>query len=300
MHRLVGQCSAAAHHSDISLLVNPSRHDSDFAFSRGNHPWAIWPNQTGLRNFQNFRDTHHIHRRYSLGDANRQRDLGVDGFQDRVRRIRWRDKNHRGVGARGAHCVCHGIEHRTLPLLGAPFARSDPSHHNGSVFNHLLGVKGSFAAGKSLHQNSGFFVDQNAHRAPPARFTTFRAPSFIPSAMVKFSPLSRRICCPRSTLVPSIRTTTGIFTDKSLAAATTPVASTSQRRMPPKILMKTARTAGSLSRMRNAFFTCSAEAPPPTSRKFAGDPPAYLMMSMVAIARPAPLTMQATLPSSLM
>ena len=52
--------------------------------------------------------------------------------------------------------------------------------------------------------------------------------------------------------------------------------------------------------MRNAFFTCSALAPPPTSRKFAGLPPAYLMMSMVAIARPAPFTMQPTVPSSLM
>ena len=52
--------------------------------------------------------------------------------------------------------------------------------------------------------------------------------------------------------------------------------------------------------MRNAFLICSAFAPPPTSRKFAGLPPAYLMMSMVAMASPAPFTMQATLPSSLM
>src|SRR2546426_3784829 len=42
-----------------------------------------------------------------------------------------------------------------------------------------------------------------------------------------------------------------------------------------KILMNTAFTSGSLMRMRKAFFTCSAEAPPPTSRKFAGEPPAY-------------------------
>jgi hypothetical protein len=41
-------------------------------------------------------------------------------------------------------------------------------------------------------------------------------------------------------------------------------------------------------------------APPPTSRKFAGDPPKCLMMSMVAMASPAPFTMQPMLPSSLM
>src|SRR5437660_302570 len=150
------------------------------------------------------------------------------------------------------------------------------------------------------NDEASFFVDEDAHRAPPARATTFWAPSFMPSAIVKFKPLSRRIFCPASTLVPSIRITTGTCKCNSFAAETTPVARTSQRRMPPKILMKTALTSGSLMRMRKAFLTCSAEAPPPTSRKLAGEPPAYLMMSMVAMARPAPLTMQATLPSSLM
>ena len=36
--------------------------------------------------------------------------------------------------------------------------------------------------------------------------------------------------------------------------------------------------------------TCSAVAPPPTSRKFAGLPPNREMMSRVAMARPAPFT----------
>ncbi len=38
---------------------------------------------------------------------------------------------------------------------------------------------------------------------------------------------------------------------------------------------------------------------PPTSRKLAGLPPASLMPSMVAMARPAPLTMQPISPSRL-
>ena len=49
---------------------------------------------------------------------------------------------------------------------------------------------------------------------------------------------------------------------------------------------------------RYAEATCSLLAPPPTSRKLAGLPPAYWMMSIVAIANPAPLTRQAMLPSS--
>ena len=70
--------------------------------------------------------------------------------------------------------------------------------------------------------------------------------------------------------------------------------------MPPNTLMKIALTLGSDERMRKAFSICSGEALPPTSRKFAGSPPDSFTMSIVAMASPAPFTMQATLPSSLM
>src|SRR5262245_42885220 len=97
-------------------------------------------------------------------------------------------------------------------MLGAAFARRHATNHVGSIFDHLLRVEGTFAACEALHDKFGHFVDEDAHRAPPANETTFCAPSFIPLAMVKFKPESRRICWPCSTLVPSIRTTTGIFT----------------------------------------------------------------------------------------
>src|SRR6185503_751565 len=117
----------------------------------------------------------------------------------------------------------------------------------------LLGMKGCLFAGEALHQQAGVFVDQNAHWAS---LTTFSAASFMASATVKLSPESWRIWRPSSTLVPSIRTTTGMPIDNSRAAATTPLANVSQRRIPPKILMRTALTFGSDSRMRKAFFTC--------------------------------------------
>src|SRR6266566_2768352 len=147
-------------------------------------------------------------------------------------------------------------------MLGAAFAGCDAPDNVCAVLDHLLGVKCTFAAGETLNEQARLFIDEDAHRGPPARFTTFCAPSFMSLAMVKFKPLSRRICWPTSTLVPSIRTTTGTFKCKSLAAATTPVARTSQRRIPPKILMNTAFTAGSFIRIRKAFLTWSEEAPP--------------------------------------
>src|SRR5206468_2406476 len=57
------------------------------------------------------------------------------------------------------------------------------------------------------------------------------------------------------------------------------------------------RTFLSESTRRNAAATRSGEAPPPISRKLAGSPPACLIMSIVAIASPAPLMMQPMSPS---
>lgn len=69
-----------------------------------------------------------------------------------------------------------------------------------------------------------------------------------------------------------------------------PWAIASHRTMPPKMLTKIAVTLGSeVIRSKACLMACGV-APPPTSRKLAGWPPFSLIMSMVAIARPAPLT----------
>src|SRR5216684_6624295 len=94
-------------------------------------------------------------------------------------------------------------------MLCSAFTRCDAADDVGRVLDHLLSVKGAFAAGKTLHDDFSLFVYKHTHRAPPARATTFWAPSFMPSAMVKLRPDSRRIFWPSSTLVPSMRTTTG-------------------------------------------------------------------------------------------
>src|SRR5436305_1241652 len=111
---------------------------------------------------------------------------------------------------------------------------------------------------------------QQVARSYLVALTTFSAASFIVSATTKFSPDCFRISLPCSTLVPSSRSTTGIPMFVFFAASTTPFANVSTRRMPPKMLMSTALTFLSLKRISNACSTCSALAPPPTSRKFAG------------------------------
>mmetsp|Transcript_9635 Transcript_9635/g.30531 ORF Transcript_9635/g.30531 Transcript_9635/m.30531 type:complete len:260 (+) Transcript_9635:555-1334(+) len=107
---------------------------------------------------------------------------------------------------------------------------------------------------------------------------------------MKFRPDSLRMRSPISALVPARRMTMGISMCTDLAAATTPLAMVSHFMMPPKMLMSTDLTFGSFLRMVRAAFTCPSVAPPPTSRKLAGEPPCMVIMSNVAMARPAPLT----------
>ena len=68
--------------------------------------------------------------------------------------------------------------------------------------------------------------------------------------------------------------------------------------MPPKIFTRMPFTLGSEVIILNAAVTFSAVAPPPTSKKFAGSAPFNFMISIVAIANPAPLTIHPISPSS--
>src|SRR5690606_24081457 len=194
--------------------------------------------------------------------------------------------------------VRDGIEDRQPEVLLAAAARRHAADHLRAVGKALLRVERALLAGQALANNFRLGVDQNAHAVPPARATTFEAASVNPVAATTSSPLSASSCRPFSTFVPSSRTTTGTPTCTWRTAASTPSAITSQRTMPPKMLTRIAFTFGFVRMILNASATRSAVAPPPTSRKFAGSPPWSLIRSIVAIARPAPLTMQAIEPSS--
>src|ERR1700722_20767799 len=127
-------------------------------------------------------------------------------------------------------------------MLLAAFARRHAADDFSLVGYRLGRLKGRFFSGESLEKHAGIFVDEDAHLAPSvaASPTTFCAASNMPSATVKLNPDSSKIFCPNSTFVPSMRTTMGTLIDSSRAAASTPVARVSQRRMPPKILIRTA------------------------------------------------------------
>ena len=80
-------------------------------------------------------------------------------------------------------------------------------------------------------------------------------------------------------------------------ASMMPLAISSPRVMPPKMLIRIDRTAGSLLITSSAFDMTSALAPPPMSRKLAGSPPTWFTTSTVLMAKPAPLAITPTEPS---
>ena len=78
-----------------------------------------------------------------------------------------------------------------------------------------------------------------------------------------------------------------------------PLAISSQRVMPPKMLNRIAVTFGSEVITSSASTIASAFEPPPASRKFAGLPPAWATTSSVDMQSPAPLPRMPMLPPSL-
>ena len=103
---------------------------------------------------------------------------------------------------------------------------------------------------------------------------------------------------PCSALVPSRRITIGARSSTRRSASTIPLATSSPRVMPPKMLMKIDFTFWSKLITSSAAAITSALAPPPMSRKLAASPPTWLTTSSVLIASPAPLAMMPTVPSS--
>src|SRR5208282_6013073 len=217
---------------------------------------------------------HHVEHRDALGDADDQRDFGVDGFADRIRRAgRWY-VDHAGVATGFATRFGHGVEHRQVEVRGAALSGRSAADHLGAIGGRLLGMECAVLAGKALADHFGVLVDQDGHYAAfLTALTIFCAASSRSSAEVTLRLDLAMISLPSATLVPSRRTTSGTLKPTSFTAATTPSAMTSQRMMPPKMLIKIPFTLESEVMILNAAVTLSLLAPPPTSRKFAGVSP---------------------------
>ena len=85
----------------------------------------------------------HVEHRDALGDADDQRDLGVDRLEDRIGGVGRRHVDHGGGGAGLGDGLGHGVEHRQVEMRGAALARRHAAHHLGAVGDRLLGMEGA-------------------------------------------------------------------------------------------------------------------------------------------------------------
>src|SRR3990172_5875177 len=258
--------------------MDVSGHDADLDFIRRDHAGAVGSEQPGAPALHPVLGAYHVAHRDALGNADHEIEVGVDRLVDRGSGERRRHVNHRHVGAGFFLGFPDRRKNRYAFVRRAGFLRIDPRDVAGPavrVFLAHLGVKLAGFSGDALRHHPGILVDQYRHdyaRAPAALTTLTAASAMLRPEMIG-SPDSARIFLPRSTLVPSSRTTSGTLRCTSFAAATMPSAMTSHFMMPPKMFTSIALTFGFLSMILNASVTFSAEAPPPTSRKLAGPPP---------------------------
>src|SRR5215475_6965651 len=276
--------------------MNVPQHDADLTLPRGNSTRAIRTQELGSSSLQISFHSDHVPHRNPFSNTDDERNTRVRRFHYCIRSEWRRYVDHAEIGRRLANGASDGIEDRNAFERGPPLAGGYPRDHLSPVLLARLGMKLAGGAGDALGQNPSLFADQDRHVYFTA-CTIFSAPSAIVSAEMMGRPESARIFRPNSTFVPCIRITNGTLILSSRAASTTPWARTSQRMMPPKILIKTPRTLGSERMILKAWATLSLVAPPPTSRKLAGSPPQSLIISIVAMAKPAPLTIQPMLPS---
>src|SRR6266852_741188 len=151
VHGFIGQRAAAADDADVSLLVDAPGHNADFAFAGRDYTGTIRSNEATLGSSENIGDTDHVQRGNAFGDADDERHLRVGGFENGVGRIRWRNENDGSIRARSFHRFGDRVEYRALEMFASAFAGSHTANDVCSVLNHLLSVKSSFAAGKSLN-----------------------------------------------------------------------------------------------------------------------------------------------------
>ena len=145
-HRLVSEGARARDDPDLAARVDVSGHDSDLARAGRNHAGAVRPDEPARRALERALEAHHVDHRDSLGNADDQGNARIDGFEHRVRRVRRRDVDDRGIGARLRDRVGDGVEDRQIEMGAAALSRGDAADHLGTVGDGLLRMERSLGA----------------------------------------------------------------------------------------------------------------------------------------------------------
>ena len=112
---------------------------------------------------------HHVEHRNAFGDADDQRNLGLDRFADRVGGAGRRHVNHAGIAAGLARALRRRCRTPADRDGSRRLCRATAADHLGAVGDRLLGMERAVLAGKALADDLGVLVDEDGHYA--ASFT---------------------------------------------------------------------------------------------------------------------------------
>src|SRR3989304_5703447 len=104
-----------------------------------------------------------VSRGHAFGYGDQGGHAGIGGLENRVGGEGGRHIDDARVGARRAHRLFDGVEHRQAEMLGAAFARGHAPHHAGAIGDGLLRVEGALGAGGALANDAGAMVDEDGH-----------------------------------------------------------------------------------------------------------------------------------------
>ena len=152
--------------------MNVAGHDADLDLVWRDNAGAVRPEQQRLPALHAVTRANHVADRDTLGDADHQIELRVDGFVNRCRRKRrwYIDNADRRAGGLLSFAY-RRINRNALEVLARLF-RIDPGDEAlfsvGIIAAHA-GMELARLAGNSLRDDFGILVDQNAHSIPSCR-----------------------------------------------------------------------------------------------------------------------------------
>ena len=170
----VGEGAGAGDDADLAALVDVARGDADtaaavrlVAAARGHEARAIRTDEARALAQHGALGADHVTDRDAFGDGHREVEVGLDAFEDRVRREGRGDEDGGHRGARLLGGFGHRVENRHLDAVVlerlAALAGGDAGDDLGAVVDGEASVAGTKITGDALDQDTGLFVDENGH-----------------------------------------------------------------------------------------------------------------------------------------
>lgn len=159
---LVREGTGARDDTNLSLLMNVTRHDTNLAFAGLDNTGAVRTDESSLAlRAHDSLDLDHVEGRDTLSDADDEVHLGFDGLKNGVGSKRRRNINDGGLSISHFLALGEGSEDGETEMLGAALSLVDATNNLGAVGNRLLSMEGTVLTSHTLDEDLGVLVDEH-------------------------------------------------------------------------------------------------------------------------------------------